>query len=348
MNDAELELYIYRILCGKLIFYFHNEKYELINPTALIRYEANLLYDNIINDEKYEEWIREENLITIMINTGLWNQDTMGLIKELDKKIDNHKVELYKASALKDKQKNIRKNLNNIRNQHNRILNLKNDFFSNTLEGYASSIKNEYIISQTLYKKNKLIFGNIKAKNQTSLVYFNELLNKINQLIISISTFKIIAKSQLWRSYWNANKDSIFPGSVSEWTDDQRTLITISKMYDSVYEHPECPTDDIIADDDMLDGWMIVQKRKNDKMKNEHKVHEISPHLKNAQEVFLMTNNNKETFEEVMSLNSPESLYRMNEKLSYVNAQGSAPEHTLPDVQRELRNKSDELIKNRK
>jgi hypothetical protein len=347
MNDAELELYIYRILSGKLVFYFNGEKYELINPTPLIRYEANLLYDNIINDEKYEEWIREENLPNVMINTGLWNRDTMGLIKELDKKIENAKVDLYKASSLKDRQKNIRKNLSNLKNQYNRILNLKSDFFTNTLEGYAASIKNEYIISKTLYKNQKLILDNIIAKNQTSLIYFNDLVNKINKYIIDIPTFKIIARSQLWRSYWNAGKDNIFAGCISEWTDDQRTLTGITKMYDSVYEHPECPNDDIIADDDMLDGWMIVQRRKNEKAKNENRIQELSPHLKNAQEVFLMSNNT-ESFEEIISLNAPESLYRMNEKLSYVKAQGSVPEHQLPDVQRDLRNKSDELLKNRK
>lgn len=344
MNDADLELYIYRILSGILIFYFHNERYELASPTPKIRYDANLIYNNIINDEKYEEWIREENLVPIMIKIGLWNKNTPELLKDLEKKIDNYKVELFQSHMMPNKSKSLRKELNSIRNQHNRLLNLKSEFFVNTLEGYAASIKNEFIICKTLYKNNKLLFDSNTANNNTSLLYFNEIVSKINQHIIPIASFKTIARSQLWRSYWNSNKDNIIPGSVSEWTDDQRTLINISKMYDSVYEHPECPSDTVIEDEDLLDGWMLVQKRKAEKAKNQQKIDELNPHLKNANEVFLMTTNGH-SYEDVMSLNSPEAQQKLKSKIDYINSKGTAQEFELPDVQNDLRQQSEELSK---
>ena len=40
-------------------------------------------------------------------------------------------------------------------------------------------------------------------------------------------------------------------------------------MYDNVYESHERPNDKIIEDDDCLDGWFIVQRRKHEKDKNE-------------------------------------------------------------------------------
>lgn len=35
-----------------------------------------------------------------------------------------------------------------------------------------------------------------------------------------------------------------------------------SNFYDGVYEHPDCPSDDIIADNKALDKWVEEQARK--------------------------------------------------------------------------------------
>lgn len=59
MNDADLELLLHRILSGYLIFYYKQEKYELRKISNSIRYEADLLYNSIISDEKYSDWIRK-------------------------------------------------------------------------------------------------------------------------------------------------------------------------------------------------------------------------------------------------------------------------------------------------
>jgi hypothetical protein len=134
--------------------------------------------------------------------------------------------------------------------------------------------------------------------------------------------------------------------SILNLTDDQRTLINISRMYDSIYDHAECPSDNIIDDDDMLEGWMIFQKRKNEQLKNQQKVDNLNPKLKNAQEVFLMADS-KESFEEIMSLNSPEAKYKIKEKLAYIGTVGEVKDSQLPDVQRDLQNKANQMRKNR-
>jgi hypothetical protein len=219
---------------------------------------------------------------------------------------------------------------------------------SNTLEGYALSVKNEFIICNTLYKNNKRVFNNTLSNNQGSYTYFNDLVNEINKNTISVAQFKELARHQIWKSYWYCNKNNVFHDSVINITDDQRTLINISRMYDSVYEHQECPSDKIIEDDDMLDGWMIVQRRKSEQAKNTKKVDDLNPKLKNAQEVFLMANN-EESYEEIMSLNSQEGVRRIKEKIGFINSQGGpVADVDLPDVQRDLLNRSNTMFKNRK
>ena len=53
MNDNDLEFLLYRILSGKLLFYYNHQKYELRKISNETRYEADLIYQKIINDEKY-------------------------------------------------------------------------------------------------------------------------------------------------------------------------------------------------------------------------------------------------------------------------------------------------------
>ena len=346
MNDAEIELLLYRILYGKLLFQYDGTEYELRSPDYKLKYKAQLLYNNIINDEKYNDWIREEQIENVLISLGLWTKDTMKIIKDIEKKIDNAKVDLFKFASFSDKVKSLRKSLDQYRMQLNKIMNHKAEILSNTLEGYALSIKNEYIICNTLFKNNNQVFYSNFSNNQNSYTYFNSLVTEINKYVIGISEFKNLARHQIWRSYWTYNKQNIFNCSVIDVTDDQKTLVNISRMYDSIYDHPECPSDNVIDDDDMLDGWMILQRRKNEQNKNQKKIDDLNPKLKNAQEVFLMANN-QETAEEILSLNSQESMHKMNEKFAYVKAHGQANESELPDVRRDLMNKANEMRKNR-
>jgi len=347
MNDFDIELSLNRIFSGILYFYFKNELYELRGSTNSIKYQANLIYGNIINEEKYGEWIREENLIPVMISLGLWTRQTDKEITRLEKKIDDLKVSLYKNFKKIDNQKKIRKDLQNTKQDLGSIIVRKHDFMTHTLEGYALSIKNEYLICNTLYKNNKRLFDN-QNKDSTSYTYFNDLVNEINKYMISIDQFKAIARSQLWRSYWNANKTNVFSAQVIDWTDDQRTLVNITKMYDNILENPECPAEEVINDDDMLDGWMITQKRKIEKDKNQKSLDELNPNLKNASEVFLFANN-QDNYQEINSLNSDESNYKLKEKLSFLkNNKDLVDDSALPDVQRELIQQRNEMLKNRK
>lgn len=350
MNDTEIDFYITRILSGYLIFFYNGDRYELQYPSNILKYESHLLYNNIINDEKYAEWIREENLTKVLIALGLWNQDTEKNIKKIEKQIENYKVDIYNNFLNKENKEKIRNNLRSMEDGLNRILNIKSEFSSNTLEGYASSIKNEYIISNTLYKNKKLVFNTKENKNNSSYQYFNALVNEINQHMIPIKTYKLIARHNIWRSIWNCNKERILDKAIMDWTEEQKSLINLTKMYDSIYEHPESPDEKIIEDDDALDGWLITQKRKNNKAKTQKDLDNSNPHLKKAQEVFVIANQ-KEDIEEVFGLNSPEGISRMKEKFGFIKSninQSEINDLSLPDVQRDARNQMAEKLKLRK
>ena len=69
---------------------------------------------------------------------------------------------------------------------------------------------------------------------------------------------------------WGCSKNSLpFDKNPWEWTVPQITLVSLSRMYDNVYKSPECPPDEIIADNYAIDGWFIEQHEERKKRQKE-------------------------------------------------------------------------------
>jgi hypothetical protein len=134
--------------------------------------------------------------------------------------------------------------------------------------------------------------------------------------------YRDIAKSDVWRSYWNAGKNNVFEGSVCNWSEEQRNLANTSQMYDSVYSHPECPEDIVIDDHDLLDGWMIKQKRNNQKNKKQQQLDLTNKKLAKAGEVFLMADD-KESIAEIQQMNDDRAMSVFKQNMRQIESQGS-------------------------
>ena len=349
MHDNDKEILLYRILSGLTYFSLHGNQYVLRCSTKEMKHDACVLYNSIINEEKYQDWIREENIIGIMTSLGLWSPEVDKQILGFEKKIEGLKVELFEVHMMKSKHKGIRSQLKGIRALLSKIFSLKGDFISNSLEGYASSIKNEFLICRTLYQDDQPVFNyDNRTSNNLSYSLFNELVHEIDKMVITTEQFKELARSPVWKSYWNLNNyGTLLNHQLSDWTDEQRALVNLSKMYDNIHEHPECPNDIVLADDDMLDGWMIVQRKNNEKNKKLHDLHDNNAHLKNAGEVVMFANNDIER-EEIMSLNTKEGRRDIQEKLAVVaSSTGPVEDQDLPDVKRGIQKQIQELKKTR-
>lgn len=331
MINQDLEYILHRIISGKTYFTFDKERYCLQAPSLDIKQRALEIYFDIVNEEKFFGWLRESNLDNLLINLGYWDLGTQNKIKELEKKIEKLKIDLYKNRLNSKMVKSLRTNIKNSNKELNRILSYKNDLYQNTLEGYANSIKNEYILCHSLYKNNQLVF---KFNDNSSYIYFNSLISASNDYSIDIQDIKKLARSGIWRSIWSCDKNNPFGinGSV-RLHDDQKALINLSIMYDSVYDHPECPEDSVIEDDDMLDGWMLFQKDKNRKEKAKSQAAVSSVH-KNAQEVFIMANS-QEDLENISDLNDDYNKMIIKSRMDTVKQKGSISHFDMPDVVRD-------------
>jgi len=120
-------------------------------------------------------------------------------------------------------------------------------------------------------------------------------------------------------------------------------LISWSQLYDNIAEHPECPPDDLINDDDALDGWMINQKREREQKKNQNSIDSsLTDKVKNSSEIFIVAHSQKER-DRIESMNSPEvkAIKRSREKI--IQEKGEVSDLDFSDVRRDIQMKKNSM-----
>lgn len=335
MDEKELSIILSRILSGSYIFTYNDCKYNLKYPNMSVKYQADIFAEEERERVKFNSWIQPEDILYFLIDCGLWSNDGDTLVASLAKQIDDYKVELYKNQLNPVRIKQIKQKLLSTKKNHIRLLNKRHSLDYITIDGYIEHIKDQYLCIQSLYYMDDTkVF---KDNTNIDIKLLTALSNHIAQNTINIETFRTLARSQKWRNYWSCNKNNIFDKSTIEWTDEQQTLVLMSRMYDSVYEHPECPSDKIIEDDDMLDGWLIIQRSENEKNREKNRTEKMlkEKNLGNAKEVFLVANSNEEA-QAIYGLNDANNRQIIKERNTLINNKGSLKETDLPDVQRDL------------
>lgn len=345
MDNKILGIYLSRILSGFFIFFYNGQKYKLMYPDISVKYEAEVYALEEYENNKFNDWIHDESIIDALVSMGVWTYNGDTNLISLEKQIEDLKVDLYKNVLNPNQIKTIKKTLHNVRNTYNTQYNIRHSLDHYTPHGYSEMIKTYYILVHSIYDKNdKLVFSDV---DNVDYKYFENLSDIINQNTIDIPLYKTIARSDLWKNYWSANSEDLFGKATINWTDEQKTLVVLTKMYDSAYQHPECPPDNVFDDDDMFEGWMIHQRRENEKSKNKQRTEKMleGKKLNKAGEIFLVANSQEEA-NNIYSLNDNTERHIIRERNKIIQSSSSAIDATkLPDAQRELINQINQQVK---
>lgn len=334
----DLENLLYRIISGYYTISIDSSTYKVIAPNITIKQNAHSLYLKTIEEQKYniDIWISDNQIQHLLEIHNIWDKHLENKLSLLMKDLEKTKIELYKNFSNIEVRKSIKSLILTINSSISEYHNKKYYFDYLTLEYYAQNIKNQYLITNMVYDlENNRIFKDDNFDN-IHYLFLEKILYEIHKNTLDTSTIKQIVRSDIWKSYWNVSKEKIFPGTVKDWTDEQRSLVNFSKVLDSIREHMEAPSDDIIEDDDALDGWILFQ---NHKTASDRKKQQISDKFgldkKKAGEVFLLTKDNNEK-EEIYGLNDPQTNRDIKEMIEITKKEGKVNWTDLPHVKREI------------
>jgi len=346
MDDDLRHFLAYEIISGLKFITIQDIRYTLVTPSARLRLLAEHVYRETIDSLRFDNLITREKASLILRSLNIWNPESDESLEKLEKHLEDKKIELYKALYNSERQTRIRKTIAYAKQAMNKALLKKHALDYMTLNYHASLTKKKFIIAMCLKdEQDKPIYNEETFWNADSTI-LEQVMDYLESDALSIEDFRELSRKDPWRTMWNLGKESCFEGAPSAWSDDQKTLVTFTKMYDNAYQSLECPPEAVFDDHDMFDGWMLDQKRTREKEQKQKQVDTMKGVPDSAQEVFVHAPT-REDADQVYDLNDPTSRMKIQQRQRVIRAQGSVEAQNLPDTQMELRKQQMEEYKSK-
>lgn len=316
----ERELLVYRIVCGYLRLKIDDKTIKVKSPSNRLRYEAQEVYQEYYNRAK-ETGVQEE-----YYHLSEWTSSNEKKLEELKISIEDCKIDLYNA-AFKDMESIIvRGRLEALKLEQATLFSKKNSFSYLTCDGIASHAKRLFIIEKCSYFDGK--------KCDWNEISLTKVFNYCNEHYIIEEVYRELARTEPWGSLWRTRP------RFKELTEEQKFLILWSQQYDSIFKHPDCPPDEIVSDDDMLDGWIALKRRERDGKQNQGIIKDrlSNGKIMDSGEVYVVMDpdiSHERQTKAVESMNSPEASRIKQQRLALIKEKGEVRESEMPDVVQE-------------
>lgn len=344
MNQTSREQLVYRVMTGELIIDIGGTTYTLKPANPHVRLRAAKVYMDTVRESRFAPWLTERGCLHILIKNGICSVDIDANIKIIDEEIENLKVGLFTSLFKPEVHSQTRKRLDMVKEKQTDMLINRHSLDYLTVNGFAEMVKRQYMVFETLYLDNSERVWT--DQNKVDSLLLEQITSEIVSSSVDVPQLREVARNEPWRNYWNVNKGNPFNTyNTVCLTDEQRTLILFSRMYDSAYEHPNCPTDNIIADDDLFDGWMIHERRKNEKDKMTSQLEDRMSgkinKLADSDEVFLVAKN-KDDASRINSMNDVRGKIVKAQRAAVVKKKGRAVDANFQDRKIQLQQAQNE------
>ena len=318
MDNIYYERLLYRILQGRLKLRLGGPVLFIYEPTADLLEDSLDAYDEAYKQAYFNNVPIKDELIDTLLENSLWSPLDEKEADSLEKQIEDMKVEAFEKFYDKRFVNSKKMQIRNIEERINKLRFKKMCLDHTCCEGSASFSRQLWILSHTTFYSNGTPYD---WKDITVHGVFDHYVESN----IKDEDLRYLARNNPWRNTWSVAKKSgkIFSRDTIDLTKDQKMLAHYSIMYDNIYEHPDCPNDKVIEDDDCLDGWIIKQRRENEKNKKQKEVDELIGNSKiaNSQEVFVMARD-QEAASEIYSLNNPLARKTIKERNQQIQQSG--------------------------
>jgi hypothetical protein len=321
MNHHEREFFIANIRSGKHCIRTKGLFVYILPPTLDQVQESCFIYQEAYDQAYVDGVMTESDMTDWMYENNLWTYEDDAKLATIQKDLERLKTEIYNARNDSKLAHKIRFYIRACEKELNKQNLKKNQFFQNTCEGVASTEKITWIVKNTTLCNNKNY-----DFSEISLTY---IVDEWQSSFLSESKIRDLARNEPWRSLWSIKNNVNFKLFQNEHdydlTYNQKNIVIWSQMYDNIQESLECPTKDVINDDDMLDGWFIIQSKKRDKERAESEFENgvKSQKIKNASEVYIIGKNEKDK-ERINSMNSVQGNMIKKQREQLIKTKGGA------------------------
>jgi len=342
MKQHEREYFVSRVRSGFYLTKFNESRIKILTPTIENEFEINQSYMDSYEVSLDKGLKTEEEMVEWMRQRSLWEDKDDERIKGLEKDVERCKLEIFQAANNQELKEQIRKYIRAGEKQLVDMRNKKSKYFLNTCNGIANMTKIHTMLKLCSYIGSEPCDFNLMPIDIISNIYFSMILHE--------SSVRELARNDPWRGLWamnDSNSYSLFANRDRELSIDQKNILIWSRMYDNVQESLDCPADDIMQDDDMLDGWFIHQKNKREKEKAEAELEDtMNEKVANSSEVYIVAKSEKD-HERINSMNNPHASMVKKQRMAVIKSKGEASQLDFQDERLKLRTQQNQNFKDK-
>ena len=311
MEAYERDLIVYELFLG---YKEYKVKEGLVlrihDPSLQQLYKSQVVYKETYRDALVKNNLTTDESVELLEAEGIWSLEKEKTLEQLPKEVEELKIKIFKNFRQITVREGYRQDLRNLENQFTELMQEKMQYNYVTCEGLATYARLNWLIENTVTFEDGRPYDWIEVGVSTVLSY-------VTKHLLSDSKAREISREEPWRSIWASSSKvgtEIFNKSAPELTQDQKSVIGWSRLYESIHESPECPNADVIKDNDAFDGWLIQENRKRDKDKKTKSLDDgLSDKVKNSDEIFIMADDQEE-IEEIYDLNSEQSRFNIAQR----------------------------------
>jgi hypothetical protein len=336
VSPQEKSRYISQIVAAQFRCKVGGLSYFVRTPSRIQSCYAEDIYQDRYMEACYLGAYSDESLDNFLSAAGIWTKKDELQLEQIESNIEDQKVGLYNFLARSKERETIRKALVVAKNEQLRLIALKHSYDHVSASGIALRAKMRFLLGCSIYFGDGSPYWADEYDGwQSPDNLLDDISIYINRCRITDTQMRELARTDPWRSTWNIHKycgGGVFGMPAVDLSIEQRSLLAWSALYDSVHENPDCPSEDVIEDDDIFDGWMIKKRRESDKYRAQKFGDEqiTNEKIRNSNEVFVFAQT-KDDVKRILSANSDESRMILNQRMDKIIKEGKVEEGNMPD-----------------
>jgi hypothetical protein len=317
MESYEKEYFLSKILLGYKIVEYKDLVLHIHPPNIKQNFLAQKIFKETYEEALLSGVFTRKEMLDFMIGQQIWSEDNENLLKKNLKSMEDAKVGVYENFGIVGKREAYREKIREIENDQKRLYTIKHQNDHADCQGLATFARWNWLIENTTTYEDGTPYDFYKLD-------VGRVLRLSNQEELETSEYREIARFNKWQIIWGnsgSNPERVFNRPATQLTTEQQELVSWTKLYDNIGEATEPPPDEVVNDDDALDGWLISTRRKREKLLKQQKLDGLLDKHQGADEVMLMANTREEV-EEVYGLNDGESRMAVKSRMEELENSG--------------------------
>lgn len=333
MGEHERELVVSELLAGRWRLECPSGEFFLtpLSPAGQLR--ARMVYQEVYQQARLEGLSTQAEHLGFLYRHQILPTDWEDQARAYRQDIENCKIGAYHAVFRSAERKRLKTHLGTAQGLLGEILAQRHALDHWTAEGVASIAQARCQTALALRDlRGKRVWPGDSYLEDRSLL-LDEVMEQEAARRLGEAELRLLARTEPWRSWWSCRRlGRLGRGQPSE---SLRQLVIWSNIYDSVQKHPDCPPDAVLEDDDLLDGWFLVHRRKREEERRQKEGEQAVGNEKIAGmgEVYVMADT-PEDARRIEDLNSPQAKFTKAERMAYLKKHGHVKEWDMPDTKR--------------